>query len=211
MSAFRPISPRAAVQILEDADVGVDAALLLVDLAAAGVVKGYARLIESGASASAAVEVRNKRIDRVIWKEVVSEQVADQVYAVGSVRLSASGTSVIGIRFDEKSVRAAAARHGEIPEEPAASIKVVQIKPASLPPEPVSKPVEAIAPKEVASARPAPILDASRVSLSVAEAAGVLGLSRGTIYKLLDDGQLGSVKIGGRRLVNADSVRELIA
>jgi excisionase family DNA binding protein len=40
-----------------------------------------------------------------------------------------------------------------------------------------------------------------RLAYSVDEAAGLLGLSRRSIYELLRDGQLGSVKIGSRRLI----------
>ncbi len=41
----------------------------------------------------------------------------------------------------------------------------------------------------------------SRPAYSVDEAAGMLGISRRSIYELLRSGQLGSVKIGARRLV----------
>ncbi|MBZ9647071.1 hypothetical protein K9B33_05920 [Sphingobium sp. 3R8] len=43
MTSFRPIPPRAALAML-DAPI-IDAQIILSDLAAAGLVKGYARLL----------------------------------------------------------------------------------------------------------------------------------------------------------------------
>lgn len=47
--------------------------------------------------------------------------------------------------------------------------------------------------------------------VSVDEAARMLGVSRRTVIKLINDGTLRSLKIGRRRLVLMVAVRELIA
>lgn len=47
--------------------------------------------------------------------------------------------------------------------------------------------------------------------LDVLEAARALGLSRSAIYLLMDDGKLGSVKVGRRRLIPTDAVRSYAA
>lgn len=46
--------------------------------------------------------------------------------------------------------------------------------------------------------------------LSVADAAEATGLSRSSIYKLIDNGELDSLKIGSRRLVITDSIDRFI-
>jgi excisionase family DNA binding protein len=212
MSAFQPISPSAAVELLEDADTGLDCAQLLADLAEAGRVRSYARLVEVSGVGRQTSEVRDGRIERAVWKRIVAEDKVAGVYATGSVRLGcdtdpAGAVSVLGIRFDEKSVMAAAVEHGR--SKPAfrpAKLKakpVAQVQHA----EPVAEVVQAVAVEE----RPRRILPDGAVAMSVDEAAAVLGVSRGTVYKLMDTGALESKKVGGRRLVSAASVRALLA
>lgn len=210
VSAFQPISPRAALQLLEAADIGVDCSRLLADLAEAGLVKGYARLVEVVEPGKPAAEVRDGRIDRAIWKRIVAEDRVADVFGVGSVRLGEDATgraSVLGIRFDEKSVIAAAAEHGREKSAPPPQAKApkavvdqvaVAAKPAPTPP-----------PVHVEQARR--LLPPDAVAASIDEAAAVLGLSRGTVYKLMDAGTLESKKVGARRLVSADSIRALLA
>jgi len=45
---------------------------------------------------------------------------------------------------------------------------------------------------------------------SVSEAAKALSLGRTSIYELINDGRLESVKIGRRRLVKVESIRQLL-
>jgi excisionase family DNA binding protein len=210
VSAFQPISPRAAIQLLEDADTGLDCAQLLADLAEAGRVKGYARLVEVSGVGRPTSEVRDGRIDRAVWKRIVAEDKVASVYATGSVRLGcdtdpAGAVSVLGIRFDEKSVMAAAVEHGraEPPSQPAKTSSATRMQPA--PAE-----VEAATAATVEQ-RPRRTVPDDAVAMSVDEAAAILGVSRGTVYKLMDAGTLDSKKVGGRRLVSAASVRALLA
>ena len=47
-------------------------------------------------------------------------------------------------------------------------------------------------------------------ALSVVEAAEQLGLSRSTIYNLIADGRLASLRVGGRRLVLTSAIEEFL-
>ncbi|HVT76979.1 MAG TPA: helix-turn-helix domain-containing protein [Acidimicrobiales bacterium] len=49
-----------------------------------------------------------------------------------------------------------------------------------------------------------------RLSYSPGEAAAVLGVSRGTVYKLLDAGALASCKLGSRRLIRRSDLEAFL-
>jgi excisionase family DNA binding protein len=49
-----------------------------------------------------------------------------------------------------------------------------------------------------------------RRTLSIREAAGTCGLSRATLYRLIADGKLTTVKIGARRLVPVSAIDALL-
>ncbi len=46
--------------------------------------------------------------------------------------------------------------------------------------------------------------------LSVREAAQLMGVSRGTAYRLMDRGELSAVRVGGQLRVDRDELREYI-
>lgn len=46
--------------------------------------------------------------------------------------------------------------------------------------------------------------------LSVDEAAAALGIKRSTLYKLIAAGEIGTVKISGRRRLTAEQIRDYI-
>ena len=50
----------------------------------------------------------------------------------------------------------------------------------------------------------------ARRALSINEAAQVRGLSRATVYRLLKDGKLTTVKIGSRRVVPVGAIDALL-
>lgn len=54
-------------------------------------------------------------------------------------------------------------------------------------------------------------MDARKLGYSVAETCASLGITRPTMYRLLADGRLRSIKIGRRRIITADSLTELFA
>lgn len=49
-----------------------------------------------------------------------------------------------------------------------------------------------------------------RLSYSVAEASRATGIGRTTLYKLIGDGTLASVKIGNRRLIPASALQDIL-
>jgi len=48
------------------------------------------------------------------------------------------------------------------------------------------------------------------ITLRIADAVRVSGLSRTTLYELMKNGSLASVKVGGRRLINFESLMALL-
>lgn len=231
MTAFRPISPQDALQILDEAKIGADLQQLLANLAMAGVVKGYARLIETEVPGAARNEVRDSRIDRSIWRRVLAEGRVADVYQAGSVHLGGQGAadriSVIGIRFDAISIAAAAREHGAASPPPttASGFKgntakredAVDPRQPRLALDPDVAPPAAAAPDDQdGDEQPKPrkvraSLDAGTIALSIADTADVLGVSIGTVRNQIASGKLRVKKIGRRTLVQADSVRSLVA
>ncbi|MBT2185539.1 helix-turn-helix domain-containing protein [Sphingobium nicotianae] len=209
LSAFKPIPPHAALKLLEDADVGVDAEQLLTDLAAAGLIKGYARVIAENEAT-----VRDSRIPRHIWEQIVTEDKVSDVFAGGSVRLGQGGKgparSIIGIRFDERSVHTAAECHGLVLP---AKTTIPEVKPnagSSDLPKRDSQPV--IKPVELEKAAPRRMgLAPDVLTVSIKEAMAILGVSRGTINNLINREKLEISKVGGRVLIAAESIRVLLA
>ena len=49
-----------------------------------------------------------------------------------------------------------------------------------------------------------------RAAYSPAEAAGLFGLSRSSLYAAIDRGEIRSVKLGGRRLIPASEIRRIL-
>lgn len=49
-----------------------------------------------------------------------------------------------------------------------------------------------------------------RLAHRINDAAALAGLSRSTLYELMKTGKLHTIKIGGRRLIPADALRELL-
>ena len=50
-----------------------------------------------------------------------------------------------------------------------------------------------------------------RRALSIQEAARACGLSRATLYRLIADGKLATLKIGARRLVTVGAIDDLLS
>ncbi len=48
------------------------------------------------------------------------------------------------------------------------------------------------------------------ITTTVQDAASLIGVSRNSIYRLLNEGKIASVKIRGRRLVKTDSLHALV-
>lgn len=211
MTAFRPISPPEATKLIEAAQVGVDAEQLIADLAEAGLVRGYARLVKREGSAQPAV--RDARIPPDLWGRIIREGRVREVYATGTVRLhdGAGETSVIGIRFDEQSIRSAASAHGQAPAEPSPYPVPTERKAhASLPTGAVEPHTLKVIAASDSLPRRKPMVEIpdGAMSLTVLEAAAALRIGKTTVYRLANEGLLEMRKIGGRSVVTVASIKE---
>jgi len=117
VTAFRSISPQQAIAIVESRGVP-DARRLIVDFAAAGLVKGYALVIETIAAPGDIRTIRGAAISTDLWKRVQQASLADDVWRGGTLRLAAdpaSGlpeVSITGVSFSEKSLHRLVEHHG---------------------------------------------------------------------------------------------------
>jgi excisionase family DNA binding protein len=220
---FNPIAPRKAAELVDLADLG-DASAVLADFAVAGLIKAYARIIETVDAGGGRAEVRDSRISRDLWRRICDEGKVADIWATGSVRLPGSdlrggapSVSLIGIRFDDKSLQTVISQHGR----EAAPIAEATVAPAPGPARPdapvttaasiagdvvVVSPPTAVAVK--AKSVPEGLPDGA-LTATVAQAAAALGLGRTTIDKLMKNGTLVRIKVGGRTLIQADGIRAL--
>lgn len=215
MSAFSPIPPRLAIDLVQSAQLG-EAGRVLVDFAAAGLVKGYARLIETVDARGTRTEVRDSRIPRNLWRRIVDEGRVEDAWTAGSVRLAGSdlvggapAVTVTGIRFDDVSLQATIAQHnlsagvGRVRRTPVTSVAATDAVLTEPPP-------TAVAPASLSRASPIAIPEGS-VTVTIKQAMAALGLGRTTVDKLCGIGRLTRVKVGGRALITVDSIRTLVA
>lgn len=215
MSAFNPIAPRHAASLVEQASLG-DAAQVLVDFAAAGLVKGYARLIET-VDAAGCSEVRDSRVPRDLWRRIADAGKSDQVLSAMKISLdkgpAGPAVEITGIRFDDKSLQSVIGQHtaaarpvdeviapkAEQREAPAVEMTVEAIE------MPVASALPLPKPRAVLSALPE-----GAVLVTVNQAMAALGLGRTKINDLMVRGTLVRVKIDTRTLITAESIRALL-
>jgi hypothetical protein len=191
---------------------------VLADFAVAGLVKAYARIIETDEADGRRTEVRDSRIPRDLWRRICGEGKVDDIWAIGSVRLPGSdlrdglpAVSLIGIRFDDKSLQNVIAQHsGDVgsaapPDQP--ELRTVHAMLSSPPPDeqPKLEPVKT-------TTKPVRVgIPEGAITVTVKEAMAATGLGRTTIDKLMGNGTLVRVKVGARTLITAESIRALIA
>lgn len=202
MTAHCPIPPAAAVAMLDHCDINAQS--LIADLAEAGLIKAYARLLNIS-DGDAPSEVRDSRIPRHIWRKIIERGKVDDVFSKGSVRLSyyegnnLVSTTVIGIRFDDKSISAAAIQHGHsinaTASKPPAQTFVASIGTSKFP--------ESV----VESMRKQSPLEKGALQLTITETMAALGIGRTFLYTLVKEGLLELKKTGGRSHITAESIR----
>ncbi len=117
VTAFRSISPQQAIAIVERGGVS-DARRLIVDFAAAGLVKGYALVIETLAAPEDIRTIRGAAISTDLWKRVQMAGLAEDVWRGGTLRLVVDPSkglpevSITGVSFSEKSLHRLVEHHG---------------------------------------------------------------------------------------------------
>ncbi|SFO02179.1 helix-turn-helix domain-containing protein [Sphingomonas sp. OK281] len=239
MVAFIPISPAAARHILHgisEADVGT----ILSDFVEAGLIRAYARVVETLTADGGRTEVRDAQIPRPLWKRIVAEEKVEHVLATGSVKLSGDGlvggrpaVMITGVRFNEANLRDVASQHSPTlpiaapataPQKAKPAPKVSPKVAANLPlieimdtlPTPTATPAATVKPAAIV---PAPVAATPRtratlpegdVMVSIADTMDILGVSRGTVGNLVKRGDLISKKLGTRTMIYAKSIRALL-
>lgn len=205
MSAFQPIPPKHAAKLIEDAGMGEDGKRLILELAAAGDVKGYARLIETAGQNGDTTEVRDSMIPRAIWKRVIETGRAEEVWS-GAVRLDGSGqvggapaVNLIGIRFKQETIEDATAAHGSAKPRPIARTSAKNLAVAA----------------EVENSSPGPLFTPATIDLSgpwvdVKTAKRALSVGTTKLYEMMASGKLEWKPIGARgRRISTASIRAL--
>lgn len=111
LSAFHPISPLRSVELVEAAGVP-NGRRLIADFAAAGLIKSYALTIETIEAAGGTSTVRDSALAPALWQRIIHEDVVDDVWTGGTVRLRPTQPGdgepevrITGIRFNEKSLQ----------------------------------------------------------------------------------------------------------
>lgn len=235
MVAFIPISPAAARHILHGVS-HEDEGTILSDFVEAGIVKAYARVVETLTADGGRTEVRDAQIPRPLWKRIVAEDKVGHALATGSVKLQGDGlvggrpaVMITGVRFNEANVRDVATQHGPTPPVAAPAMAPPKAKPVpkttgSLPLIDMINASPAASAKSQANVVPvvgasAPIAAAPRmratlpegdVMVSIADTMDILGVSRGTVGNLVKREDLMAKKIGTRTMIFAKSIRELL-
>lgn len=208
MSAFNPIPAPKLIEQLEPEAAGVDVRVIIADLAEAGLIKSYARLVSSD-RAPEPTEVRDSTVGRDTWRRINAEGLADDVWSTGTARLSGDNggpqISVIGIRFEVHAVRSALVRHGiplrkSSPTIPQAALTA---------PTAATSPATSAAAPAAGSSKQLPSLTEA-VNLSIDDAARLLRIGRTTVYERIKDGTLVARKLGRRTHIDADCVRRLV-
>jgi hypothetical protein len=132
--------------------------------------------------------------------------------------------NVIGIRFEERAIRDAAIKHAADPLPVPPSSMSPKVKPARRnAPDPGEDTAQVASPPVACTDAPPLIkltpsadaevdrgLAADVLSVSVPRAMAIIDVSRTTLYKLCADGKIIMTKVGGRTMVDADSIRRLL-
>lgn len=198
VSKFRPFSPRRAVELLEGAGVE-NACRLILDYAAAGLVVGYAVVIEF-IEATGVRSDGSGEIPKGLWERIILEGAAEDVWIGGTVRLSSSSliggapaVNITGIRFDVMDLHKLIwlqKGYGSA-ETSRPAVESLPISSEGMPDQNLkATPIE---PKKAATG-----LRPHALVASVNEAAVALNCSRTTIYKMLGDGRLKRAPDGKR-------------
>lgn len=220
MTAFNPIPASDILKEIEPDAAGIDVRSIIADLAEAGLIKSYARLISKDGSPHVD-EVRDARLGRDTWQRINRQGLAEDIWKTGSVRL-ASGDgkpemSVIGVRFEKQAVFSALAKHGVAlgksdveAKQPSQSAGRPRRNEESVSSHSVETPQSSAQPvKEPKAARAVPALDEVE-TLTIDETTCHLRVGRTTIYELVRKGELDAKKIGSRTVITTASIRRYL-
>lgn len=213
MNAFSPITPRKAVELVEAAGIE-HARRIVADFAAAGLVKSYALVIERIEPGGASAIVRGATISPELWQRIVSN---DADWSSGTVRLAGSdlvggepAAIITGITFKPDSIDWLIDHNAGVPRVRRRQQQVgaaPSVTACSAPPTaaPDSKPEPPGRPHPNSGAIPSGALFAT-----IDQAMKALGVSRGTINNLINNGKLARVHIGRAARIEVASIRAFL-
>jgi len=209
LSAFHPISPLRSVELVEAAGVP-NGRRLIADFAAAGLIKSYALTIETIEAAGGTSIVRDSALPPALWRRIIHEDVVDDVWTGGTVRLRLAQPSggepevrITGVRFNEKSLQRLIEHHcGTI----ATTMPLRKVK--AVPAEPVQEQPIALSPR---ARKPDPVaIPAGTLWVTVKEAEQMTGFGRTKINDLMKDGRLVRRKVDRATRIEVDSIHALL-
>lgn len=206
MTAFHPVPPAKAIQLVEAAGIS-NAAHLIRDFAAAGLVKSYALVLETIEPAGRRTCVRGGAIPTELWQRVVSDGVEDAAWIVGTVRLAGAdliegmpAAIITGIGFSDKDLQRLIEHQQGGVAKPA--VKKTSVATVEL----VGVPQPAKTPKRRAD--PGAIPDGALLA-TVKQVEAALGFGRTKVNELMNQGRLERVAIDGGVRITVASVRAL--
>lgn len=203
LNAVTTLTPMKAVELVEAAGIE-DARRIIADFAAADLVTSYALVTKTTNARGAGTCVRGATIPADLWQRVVLGGIADDVWSSGTVRLEGSdlvgGSPAVvmtGITFKRASIEWLIAHHaGTLPARP-------RKRKATTPPQ--AREVQSL---DQVAATPRPrrkrdpaAIPAGALTATMEQTEAALGVSRGTVYNLIDRGKLVRVKETGLRSV----------
>lgn len=198
MTAFHPISPLRALELVEAAGIA-HAARLIRDHAAAEMVKSYARVRETWDPRGNKHAVRDAAIPADLWQRMIRQGVDEEVWAGGTVRLpgddmigGAPTVHVTGVGFKADDLHRMINDHLGTPREADQPVAIAaKDEPFTNGAAPLLKPKR----------QPDPaLLSPGKLLFTIGEAGAALGYGRTKVNDLLKAGKL-------RRAENADGVR----
>lgn len=215
LNATTTLTPMKAVELVEAAGID-DARRIIADFAEAGLITSYALVTKTIDTRGAGTCVRGAIIPADLWRRVVLGGIADDVWSSGTVRLAGSdlvggdpAVVMTGITFKLDSIKWLIAHHaGTLPARP-------RKRKATTPPqadEVQSVDQVAAAPRPRRTRDPAAI-PAGALTATMEQTEAALGVSRGTVYNLIDRGRLVRVKETGLRsvIIEVASIRAFAA
>jgi hypothetical protein len=219
LTVFRPILARQAAELIEAAGIP-DARRLLIDSAAADLVKAYALVMETIKRPGVPKVDRGSTIPVHVLRRVVSQGAADDLWSGGTVHLP--GSDLIGgapeinlttVSFNEKHLRRLINHHGGGSADAHARVPVRPMQPALSHDEVLADAEVLIGVPEPTrvQGRPDPsAIPLGALTVTMKQAMAATGLGRTTVDKLCNTGKLTRVKVGGRALITTESIRNLL-
>ncbi len=210
MSAFQPITPLKAIELVEAAGVP-GGRRLIADFSAAGLIKSYALTIETIPVGGSVTCIRDSAVSVELWKRIIRESVVDDVWTGGTVTLRPADlvggepeVRITGIRFNTKYLQRLVDHHRDaIPTVlPDSKVKAKPVGEEQEPP-------AAAHPLKIAAASSAGIPEGA-LQASPEQAMTALGIGKTKLYELMDRGTLRSNKLGRSRRIDVASIHALL-